>query len=302
MPREARIISKTGKYHIVVKSIKEFDLFRDNNDKTKYLEIINKYKIKYGFTLYAYCLMDNHGHYIIDCLGSDISTVVGCINLCYGYYYNKKYDRYGPVFKGRFHSTPIENDRYMITVSAYIHNNPKDIPGYEKSVHIYPFSSLKEYIKETNEFGVLTRSFLVDLIGFKHKQNKKAYLKLIRNCIDLETEIDIEFSKVKNEYRSEKIFVTRTYTPSEVIDYVAQKLKQHPNDIYVKYKRGCTKIRAVTCLLMSNFCNVGHRQMCEIIGNMTQSGIAYLTAKGLDIVMKEREYIEDFIAIQQAVK
>ena len=96
MPREARVLSKTGQYHIVVKSLREFDLFRDDEDKAQYLEIINKYKIKYGFAIYAYCCMDNHVHYIIDCLGSDISTVVKCINSSYGYYYNKKYKRYGP--------------------------------------------------------------------------------------------------------------------------------------------------------------------------------------------------------------
>jgi len=297
MPREARVISKTGKYHIVVKSLREFDLFRDSDDKNKYLEIIYKYKIKYGFTLYAYCLMSNHGHYIIDCLGVDISTVIACINLSYGYYYNKKYKRYGPVFKARFHSTPIENDRYMVAVSAYIHNNPKDIQGYETKVQEYPFSSLKEYIDETNVFGVLTRSFLIDLIGFKHKQNKKAYLKLIMNCIDLETEIDIEFAKVRSEYRSEKNFVARTHVPNEIINYVAQKFKQHPHDIYAKYKREYTKMRAVTCLLMCHFCNMGHRQICEVIGNITQSGIAYLTAKGLDYIIEERELIEDFITI-----
>ena len=297
MPREARVISKTGQYHIVVKSLKEFDLFRDSADKEKYLEIINKYKIKYGFTLYAYCLMGNHGHYIIDCLGADISTVIGCINLSYGYYYNKKYHRYGPVFKDRFHSTPIETDQYMITVSAYIHNNPKDIPGYEKKVQLYPFSSLREYIGNTNEFGILTRSFLVDLIGFKHKQNKKAYLKLVRNCVDTETEIDIEFTKVKSEYRSEKVFVSRTHTPSEIIDYVAGKLKQGPHGVYIKYKREYTKIRAVTCLLMSHFCNMGQKQICKVIGNITQSGISYLIEKGVDFVMEDRTFIEEFMDI-----
>ncbi len=297
MPRGARVISKTGQYHIVVKSLREFDLFREDADKAKYLQIINKYKIKYGFTLYAYCLMDTHGHYIIDCLGSDISKVIGCINITYGYYYNKKYKRYGPVFKERFFSTPIESDRYMITVSAYIHNNPKDMPGYKKKIQKYPFSSLMEYIDETNKFSVLTRSFLVNLIGFKHKQNKKDYLKLVRNCVDLETETEIEFTKVKSEYRSEKTFIARTRAPIEIMDYLAQKLKQNPSDIYVKYKRDCIKIRAVTCVLMSNFCNMSHRQICEVVGNMTQSGIAYLTAKGVDFVMKERELIEDFITI-----
>ena len=297
MPREARVISSTGQYHIVVKSLMEIDLFRDDQDKIKYLEIVRKYEVKYGVTLYAYCIMNNHAHYIIDCLGADISTVIGCINSSYSNYYNRKYKRYGPVFKERFHSTPIENDRYMVTVSAYIHNNPKDIPGYERKVQEYPFSSLREYLNETNEYGVLTRSFLVNLIGFKHKQNKQSYLKLVRNYIDLEIEIDIEFTKVKSEYRSEKTFISRTCDPVQVINYVAKKLKQNKYNIYVKYKRRYTEIRAVTCLMLSNFCNIGQKQICEIIGNITQSGVSYLSTKGLEIVMDRREIIEEFVDI-----
>ena len=185
----------------------------------------------------------------------------------------------------------------MIAVSAYIHNNPKDIPGYKTKVQEYPFSSLKEYIHNTNKRKVLTRSYLVNLIGFKRKQNKKEYLKLVKNCFDLETEMDIEFTKVKSEYRSEKTFVARTHTPNEVISYVAEKLEQQPNDIFIKYKREYTKIRAVACLFMSNFCNMSNRQICEVVGNMTQSGISYLTAKGLEYILEERQLIEDFIEI-----
>ena len=297
MPRKARVISSTGQYHIVVKSLKEIDLFRDNKDKVKYIEIINKYKTKYGFAIYAYCLMGNHGHFIIDCLGADISKIMASINLSYSQYYNRKYNRYGPVFKERFHSTPIEDDRYMITVSAYIHNNPKDIPGYERDVQSYPFSSLAEYIDETNEFGILTRSFLVNLIGFKYKRNKKQYLKLVRNCVDLEIKEDIEFKKAESEYRSEKTFISRDHDPYEVINYVANKLNEDPGNVYIKYRRASTRIRAVSCLLMNNFCNMSHRQICEVIGNITQSGISYLTDKGLEIVMEERSFIEDFISI-----
>ncbi|CAH2213912.1 transposase [Tepidibacter aestuarii] len=113
MPRVARVKS-------------ELDLFKEDSDKLKYLSLIKGYQRKYQFKVYAYCLMDNHGH----------------------------------LFQDRFKSKIVTYEKYLITLSSYIHNNPKDIPKYEDKVENYGFSSLKEYIKGTNNYEILDLSFL----------------------------------------------------------------------------------------------------------------------------------------------
>ena len=62
MPRCARIKSYDSVYHIMIRSINEVPLFIENTDKDTYLSLIKKYQVQYGFKLYSYCLMDNHGH------------------------------------------------------------------------------------------------------------------------------------------------------------------------------------------------------------------------------------------------
>lgn len=299
MPRMARVKAEDGKYHIVVKSLKELVLFKERGDKLKYFSLIRKYQLKYGFKVYAYCLMDNHGHFIMDSAGADISKIMHVINFCYACYFNRKYDRYGPVFQERFHSTPVNNVRYMITLSAYIHNNPKDIAGYEDNVKAYPFSSLKEYLNRSDTFGVLTRSFLEDLIGTKYEVNRKQYLNLIKESINEKMEMEIEFSIPETEYYSHKRIITRHCTAEEIIAYVSKYLNQNPGNIYVKYKRKHTKIRALTCFFMSSFCDFTQREICEVIGNITQSGVSYLTAKGINIVSQQREILDKFIIQQE---
>ncbi|NLI89581.1 MAG: transposase [Epulopiscium sp.] len=295
MPRVARVKTEDKSYHIMVRSIKELDLFKEPGDKIKYFELIKKSQLKYGFKIYAYCLMNNHGHLILDPVGADISKIMHGINFSYARYFNKKYDRYGHVFQDRFKSKIVDTDRYMITLSAYIHNNPKDIVGYEKNVEDYPFSSYKEYINGSDTFGVLSKDFLENLIGFKREENKNKYSELVRESISEEVESEIEFVNPETEYLSHKEIIARRKKPKEIIEYVARLLDQSPSDIHVKYKHRCTKIRALSCFLMSSLCDITQREICEIIGNISQSGVSYLASRGLEIISDDRSIMENLL-------
>ncbi|HHX61553.1 MAG TPA: transposase [Epulopiscium sp.] len=295
MPRIARVTTTSHSYHIMVRSIKELELFKEDEDKIKYFQLIEKSQLKYGFKVYSYCLMNNHGHLIIDPAGADISKVMHVINFSYAKYFNKKYNRYGHVFQDRFKSKIIDTERYMITLSAYIHNNPKDIPGYEKNVQDYPFSSFKDYLKETDTFKILDRPFLEDLIGFKNKENRNKYASLVQESTSEEVETEVEFVNPETEYYSHKKIIVRHRKPNEVIKYVSNHLKQNPQDIHVKYKRQYTRIRALACFCMSSLCDITQEEICEVIGNITQSGVSYLTGKGLEMIYKDRSILENLI-------
>ena len=57
--------------------------------------------------------MNNHLHLIIDANGCDISKIMHCINFSYAMYFNKKHERYGHIFRDRFKSIIVANDRYL---------------------------------------------------------------------------------------------------------------------------------------------------------------------------------------------
>lgn len=127
MPRIARIKSGTAIYHIMARSISEVKLFRSSDDKKKYMKLIKEYQKLYNFKIYAYCLMDNHLHLIIDANGADISKIMHCINFKYARYFNTVHKRHGHLFQDRFKSKIVLDNEYLIKLSAYIHNNPLDI-------------------------------------------------------------------------------------------------------------------------------------------------------------------------------
>jgi putative transposase len=93
MARKARVKTNESIFHIVCKSISEVNLFKNDDDKEKYLSLVKKYKKLYKVKIYGYCLMNNHTHLLIDANGADISKVMHGVNLCYAMYFNKKYKR-----------------------------------------------------------------------------------------------------------------------------------------------------------------------------------------------------------------
>ncbi|MBF8984741.1 transposase [Lutibacter sp. B2] len=237
MPRLAIEKSAKSIFHSMIRSISEIDLFKEDEDKLKYFELIKKYQQKYQVKVYAYCLMTNHGHLMIDVNGADISRMMHSINFCYAQYYNRKYKRHGHVFQDRFKSKIVSDENYLITLSAYIHNNTKDLPMYKDHIEEYEFYSLKEYMHQSNTFGILDGAFLIELMNLKSKKNRYAYLNLVKKCENEENELDIEFENVEYEYRSERRIISRDYKPAKIIEFVAAHLKEKKEGVRTKFSR-----------------------------------------------------------------
>ena len=142
MSRAGRIKEPSAIYHVMSRSITEFDLFKDDSDKERFLDILNKYKEKLHSKVYGFCLMTNHYHIILDTCGYDISEFMKRLNLSYVNYIKYKYKRRGHLMADRFSSKIIDSDEYLLTVSAYVHNNCKDIPDYNGREFDYPYSSI----------------------------------------------------------------------------------------------------------------------------------------------------------------
>jgi REP element-mobilizing transposase RayT len=65
MPRKSRKKSKSGIYHIMIRGINRQNIFEDDEDHEKFLQVLGQYKEKCGYLIYAYCLMGNHVHLLI---------------------------------------------------------------------------------------------------------------------------------------------------------------------------------------------------------------------------------------------
>ena len=124
MPRKARIISSTGIYHIILRSVNQHIIFEEDSDYQKFLYIMTDCKKKYDIDIYAYCLMDNHVHLIVNAKPDMMSSFFKSFGARFVRWYNIKYSRCGHLFQDRYHSRIIETTEYFLKTLIYIHDNP----------------------------------------------------------------------------------------------------------------------------------------------------------------------------------
>ena len=186
MPRQARKKSESGIYHIMLRGINQQQIFEDEEDSLRFLETLSKYKEQCGYKIYAYCLMGNHVHILIQEGKENLSLVLKRIAGSYVYWYNWKYRRSGHLFQDRFKSEPVEDDKYFLTVIRYIHQNPIKA-GMCKNIDGYKFSSYNEYINKVNLVDI---DFCLGII------DKKQFIEFNNQFND-----DICLDITENDYR-----------------------------------------------------------------------------------------------------
>lgn len=125
MPRTARITTENGYYHVITRGNRKQPVFSEAVDYERYLNLLIKYKKRYVFRLYAFCLMPNHVHILIGVnRPSCLNKIMQGLNLSYALYFNSKYGKVGHLWQDRFKSRLIENDLYLLECAKYIENNP----------------------------------------------------------------------------------------------------------------------------------------------------------------------------------
>ena len=138
-----RKAGETGIYHVTTRGVAKQEIFKHESDCNHYLDTLNKLKDEHGVRIHAWCLMKNHVHLLpqVERL-EQLSCLMRDLNSTYSIYFNKRYDRVGHLFQGRFGSKPVDDEAYFKMVVRYIHQNPV---GKSTASCDYRWSSYWEY-------------------------------------------------------------------------------------------------------------------------------------------------------------
>lgn len=151
MPRIARQTSSTGVYHVILRGVNKQQIFECSADYERFITTLRvQTQEENRCVIYAYCLMGNHVHLLIQEKNETLGETMKRIASSYVYYYNHKYDRVGHLFQERFKSQPVENWEYFLTLLRYIHQNPLK-PYLVKKLINYPWCSWKEYDQQEQD-------------------------------------------------------------------------------------------------------------------------------------------------------
>jgi len=149
MGRQARQYSQSGLYHIIYRGINRQNIFEEDYDYIKMRDILSDLKQEMDFALYAYCFMSNHGHLLLkESNIGDISIIMKRLLTKYAGWYNRKYERSGILIGNRYKSQPVEDDKYLLSVVRYIHQNPLKA-NLVSAIGDYRWSSYHEYLNKS---------------------------------------------------------------------------------------------------------------------------------------------------------
>lgn len=100
------------------------DIFRCDDDRKMFLDLIGDFSERFEIDVFAYVLMDNHFHLLLRTREANLPKAMQWLGTTYTRKFNNRHDRSGHLFQGRYKSILVENDQYMLHLSCYIHRNP----------------------------------------------------------------------------------------------------------------------------------------------------------------------------------
>jgi REP element-mobilizing transposase RayT len=138
------IEDKNAIYHIIVKGVEGIDIFTDDMDRNKFLQLLKKMVTPYKIQFFFYVLMNTHFHLLLKTEEANLSRAMQFLNSSYAHWFNFRHIRKGHLFQDRYKSHLILSPLYLYNVASYISLNPVEA-GIVNSPEEYKWSSFKYY-------------------------------------------------------------------------------------------------------------------------------------------------------------
>jgi putative transposase len=186
MGRPLRIEYPGALYHVTSRGNEKKSIFLDKVDRAKFLRILREYRSRHGIVIHAYVLMNNHYHLLLETPRGNLLRVMHGINSGYTGYFNRKYQRVGHLFQGRYRALLVEKDQYLLSLSRYIHLNPVRA-GVASRPEKYPYSSYGGYIGTRVREDWVEYDGVLSQFGRSRRRAEENYWKYV-NEADQENE------------------------------------------------------------------------------------------------------------------
>ena len=125
-------------------------VFQEDGDYSRYLEWLKYYSDKYSLKIWAYCLMNNHVHFIaVPLEGDSMARAFNTLHMRYAQYVNIKQSASGHLWQGRYYSCVLD-ERHLYAAMRYVENNPVRAQVVKKA-QSYKWSSANSHVKKIND-------------------------------------------------------------------------------------------------------------------------------------------------------
>ena len=318
MGRPLRIEYPGALYHVTSRGNERRDIFLDDSDRRKFLDILEDYHDRYGILIYCYVVMDNHYHVVVETPQGNLLKVMHGINSGYTGYFNRKYGRAGHLFQGRYKGILVERDAYLLELSRYVHLNPIRARMVDRPER-YKWSSYPGYIWKRKEVLWVEYVWVLSQFGSNRERSKKKYREFVSKGMQetnnnplrdlygqviLGREKFVEKTKgllkgkeVSQEIAERKRLIDQPKA-EDILSAVASKFEMGIDILKGKGARN-NKAKKMAIYLIKRYSGLGNQEIGELFGGIHYSAVSKSSAR-LEREMAEnrslRKLVEDIIS------
>lgn len=203
MARHLRLEYAGAVYHVTARGNDRSVIFHTEEDRRHLLEVLAEMMERHAVVLHAYVLMNNHFHLVVRTRQPNLSRFMHDVNTGFSVWSNKRNQRTGHVFEGRFKAIAMQEEGYLTSVSAYVHLNPVRVKGWKQRpvaerlerIRKYPWSSYRNYTQRVvagHGPAVICAPVWGDLGARTEREGRRRYREYVQGWLIEESESPLE--------------------------------------------------------------------------------------------------------------
>lgn len=326
MARPIRIEYEGAVYHVTIRGNEQKALFKTDADRERFIKALAESVECYDIRLYLYCLMTNHAHFVLETPRGNLSRFMQRFQTAYTVYYNKRHNRSGHLLQGRFGATIVDEDRYILKLSRYVHLNPvfiksnKSKPLSERIniLREYPWSSYRSYIGKASKDDFIDYEPILGMMDGSRLRLKSAYRRFVesgiintdsamliaknrsRLCIgsdDAVERIEARYNELFNDrdYRENSTFQRERYylESSTVLAIVCEVFNIDVSVLYQRTRSNIARSLAAKCLCQ--WSGLSQREVGELLRIGNNSAVSKRLKQLSELLQKDKK-AKDYLA------
>jgi len=227
MSRPLRIEFSGALYHLTSRGNAQENIYLSDEDRRYFLGLLNDVCLRFNWACYAYCLMDNHYHLLIETGNANLSKGMGQLNGVYTQYFNRSYRRVGHLFQGRYKGIIVDKGSYLIELSRYIVLNPVRARMVHTATE-WPWSSYRATTGQCQPAPCLYIAGVLSLFDSDKFRAQKKYIDFVNDGVNQPS----PWEELKNQiYLGPESFIDEVQckaSPQTTLDEIPKLQKSGP--------------------------------------------------------------------------
>ena len=287
MARPVRIEYPGAVYHVITRGNNRQLIFRDDHDRTTYLEKLSSYCEDKGVELLCYCLLTNHVHLLLETPKGNLAKFMQPFQTSYTVYFNRRHRRTGHVFEQRYKAFLVDKDNYLLQVSRYIHLNPVGAKMVARPQN-YRWSSYRVYVGKDKGMAGLNRRSILGQFGGGGKGSVSEYRRFVEGGME-RGERWAELPIIKQAFIGDEDFlrqarrkikrdqaIERGYRLSEIVPVICRVVGVERDQLRRSTRQEAVQVgREMLIYLARRYGEASLREMTEFLGVKEMSTVSH---------------------------